>query len=56
MFLLGVLPALATLWIRRSIVEPELWVEVDRRRREARTALARGQELDAEGRGKELPA
>jgi MFS family permease len=50
MFVLGVLPALATLWIRRSIVEPELWVEVDRRRREARSALAQGHDLDAESR------
>ena len=48
MFLLGVLPALATLWIRRNIVEPELWVDVDRRRRAARAAQARGQALDAE--------
>jgi MFS family permease len=50
MFLLGVLPALATLWIRRNIVEPEMWVDVDRRRRAARAAQARGHTLDEEGR------
>ncbi len=50
MFLLGVLPALATLWIRRNIVEPELWVDVDRRRRAAKATQARGQALDAQER------
>jgi len=50
MFLFGVLPALATLWIRRNIVEPGMWVDVDRRRRAARSAIARGQTLDAEER------
>jgi MFS family permease len=35
MFVIGVLPALATLWIRRGVEEPEKWVEADRRRRAA---------------------
>jgi MFS family permease len=35
MFLIGVLPALVTLWIRRGIQEPELWkAAAERRRRE----------------------
>jgi MFS family permease len=35
MFLLGVLPALLTLWVRRAIPESELWERVNDRRREA---------------------
>lgn len=46
MFVLGVLPALATLWIRRGIAEPERWSASNRRRREARAAQRRGQQLD----------
>jgi MFS family permease len=42
MFVIGVLPALATLWIRRSIAEPEKWSEANRRRHEALTAARRG--------------
>jgi MFS family permease len=38
MYLIGVMPALATFWIRRSISEPERWSEVDRRRRKAAAA------------------
>ena len=34
----------------RNIVEPEIWVDVDRRRRAARAAHARGEDLDAEER------
>jgi MFS family permease len=35
MFVIGVLPALATFWIRKGIDEPEKWVAADRRRRAA---------------------
>jgi MFS family permease len=35
MFVIGVLPALVTLWIRRSIPESELWAKTDARRRAA---------------------
>jgi MFS family permease len=35
MFLIGVLPALMTLWIRRAIPESPLWEEADRQRRAA---------------------
>jgi MFS family permease len=35
MFVIGVLPAFATLWIRRGIDEPEQWLEADRKRRSA---------------------
>ena len=33
MFVIGVLPAFATLWIRRGVEEPEAWIEADRKRR-----------------------
>ena len=35
MYVIGVLPALLTVWIRRGIDEPPKWVESNRRRREA---------------------
>ncbi|MGB6535689.1 MAG: MFS transporter [Xanthobacteraceae bacterium] len=35
MYLIGVLPALLTLWIRRAIPESEMWVEANNRRRAA---------------------
>lgn len=35
MFLIGVLPALLTLWIRRAIPESSLWEEADRKRQQA---------------------
>jgi MFS family permease len=43
MFLLGVLPALIVLHIRRGLQDPALWVTADNRRREARALAARGQ-------------
>jgi len=46
MFLIGVLPALATLWIRRSIAEPEKWLVSDDQRRAAKAAQNRGDSLD----------
>jgi MFS family permease len=48
MYVIGVLPALATYWIRRSISEPERWAESDRRRRAAVAAQRRGEQLDAD--------
>ncbi len=33
MYVIGILPALLTWWIRRRIAEPQQWVESDRRRR-----------------------
>ena len=48
MYLIGVVPALATWWIRRRVREPEKWLESDRQRREAATALKRGGRLDAQ--------
>ncbi len=47
MFLVGIVPALATLWIRRGIEEPERWKEADRARRAAMAAKADGRRLDA---------
>ena len=41
MYMLGVLPALLTLWIRRSISESRLWEETDVRRRAVRPNNAR---------------
>src|SRR4030081_1519393 len=38
MFLLGILPALLTLWVRRAIPESEPWQRVDAQRRRARGA------------------
>ncbi len=36
MFLIGILPALLTLWIRTSIDESQIWQQTDAKRREAR--------------------
>ena len=45
MYLIGVLPALLTLWIRRSIPESELWEEAKARRDEAQARKDRGEVL-----------
>jgi MFS family permease len=50
MFLIGILPAFATLWIRRGIVEPEKWEAADRKRRAAKVAQQQGQTLDEAAR------
>src|SRR5262252_10886108 len=42
MFLIGVLPALSVLWIRRRVREPDLWVAARERRQLARQRLASG--------------
>ena len=47
MYMLGVLPALLTLWIRRSIPESRLWEETDARRRAVRSRQRRGEALGA---------
>jgi MFS family permease len=46
MFVIGVLPALATLWIRRGISEPEKWSASNDLRQSAIAARRRGQRLD----------
>jgi len=48
MFVIGVLPALLTLWIRTSIDESKIWQQTDARRREARARKASGAVLSAE--------
>ncbi len=45
MFLIGVLPAFVTLWIRRAIDESSLWERSDARRREAIKRRDRGETL-----------
>jgi MFS family permease len=46
MFLIGVLPALLTFWIRRGIPESALWQRSSERRRAARDRQRRGTALD----------
>jgi MFS family permease len=48
MFVIGILPALLTLWIRTSIDESKVWQQTDARRREARARKATGAALSAE--------
>jgi MFS family permease len=45
MFLIGILPALLTLWIRTSIDESQLWQQVDAKRREAQLRKQSGATL-----------
>ena len=45
MFLIGVLPALLTLWIRRAIPESPLWEEADRKRQQAQQRQQSGDAL-----------
>src|SRR5262245_42138598 len=46
MYVIGVLPAAATWWVRRRIDEPETWTASDRRRREAVARQKLGERLD----------
>ena len=46
MFLIGVLPALFALWLRRSVPESERWTRADGRRRSPRSR--RAEELSTE--------
>ena len=48
MFVIGILPALVTLWIRRSIDESDLWARTDARRRTAVERKQAGAELHGE--------
>src|SRR5271166_922870 len=48
MFLLGVLPALLTLWIRTSIPESDLWMKSNERRRAAVARQKSGSALQAD--------
>ena len=48
MFLLGVVPALLTLWIRRSIPESERWEQVNERRDAATARVRSGAAVSAE--------
>jgi MFS family permease len=48
MFLIGVLPALLTFWIRRGIPESALWERSSERRRAARDRQRRGTALEGE--------
>jgi len=50
MFLIGVLPALSVLWIRRRVREPDLWVAARDRRRLARERLAGGHPMSPDDR------
>ena len=45
MYLIGVLPALLTLWIRRSVPESELWQQANAKREAARARKAGGDRL-----------
>jgi len=48
MYLIGVLPALVTLWIRHGVPESAMWQESDRKRRTALERLRAGQTLGRE--------
>lgn len=48
MFLIGILPALLTLWIRSSIDESQAWQQIDAKRREARARKEGGAALSAD--------
>src|SRR5262249_37829323 len=50
MFLIGILPALLTFWIRTSIPESNLWQRSDARRRSALQRRRQGMALSAEDR------
>ncbi|HUC61905.1 MAG TPA: MFS transporter [Alphaproteobacteria bacterium] len=47
MYLIGILPALFTLWVRRGIPESSLWQETDARRRGAMQRKREGATLEA---------
>lgn len=48
MFLIGILPALVTLWIRRNLPESDLWRKADTRRKEARDRERKGVESETD--------
>jgi MFS family permease len=47
MYVIGVAPAIITVFVRRRVKDPEMWVEADRRRREARDRARSGAALEA---------
>lgn len=47
MYVIGVVPALLTVFIRRSVEDPDLWSAVDERRRSASARLAEGADVPA---------
>ncbi|MEV0053506.1 MFS transporter [Saccharopolyspora shandongensis] len=50
LFLVGTLPALVVLYVRRAVHDPEMWTEIRDRRRKARAAAAGGGQVSAEDR------
>jgi MFS family permease len=50
MFVLGVLPALLIMWLRRSVEDPAIWQEANQRRRTARQAAGAGRPLSEDER------
>jgi MFS family permease len=50
LFVIGIFPALVLFWIRRGVVDPEVWIATDRRRRAARHAARAGMPLSEEQR------
>lgn len=48
MYILGVLPALLTLWIRRAIPESEIWEKANEQREAARVRKEKGETLTGE--------
>ncbi len=50
LFVIGVLPALLLLWMRRGIADPAVWIAADRRRQAARRAALEGRRLSEEER------
>jgi MFS family permease len=50
MYLFGVLPALLTVFVRRSVRDPELWNDADRRRAEASRRVADGEAVSEQER------
>ena len=50
MFLIGVLPGFAAIWVRRRVDEPPKWAEADRRRRQALAAQERGEHMTGSAR------
>jgi MFS family permease len=47
LFLVGALPALVVLYVRRAVHDPEMWTEIRDRRRKARAAAAGGGQVSA---------
>ncbi|WP_031470119.1 MFS transporter [Sciscionella sediminilitoris] len=50
LFLIGVLPALVVLYVRRAVQDPQMWTEIRDRRRQAKAAAAGGGQLSAQDR------